>query len=94
MVAVQGTKRQPTVTTTDPKTTTRETEETTRCTAATERPELASLDIPPTLEEAELDALTDANQSTTKAPGTPTHTNSIEVSVRSSLARNQSSDGN
>ena len=41
--------------------------------------QLASLDIPPTLEEAELDALTDANQPATKASGTTTHTNSIEV---------------
>ena len=40
---------------------------------------LASLDIPPTPEEAELDALTDADQPATKAPGTPAHTNSIVV---------------
>ena len=40
--------------------------------------QLASLDIPLTLEEAEIDALIDAIQPTTKAPETPTHTNSIE----------------
>jgi hypothetical protein len=40
---------------------------------------LASLDIPPTPEEAELEALTDVDQPATTAPGSPAHTNSIGV---------------
>ena len=58
------------------------------------RDSLAILDLHPTQEEVELEALIDADQPATKAPRTPAHTSSIAGLVRSTLARNQSSDGN